>query len=145
MEKKDISSRRHEINLAVSFHFSAAHTYYIEHWSREKNREVFGEFYSTIPHGHNYRMIIIVHGTTHENSGMVVNFNELEKRILMMVVDEMDHKFLNKDIEYFTQHVPTTENIVLYVWNKLSGAIEPLQLRSVRVYEDEYLFAECLG
>ena len=141
MEKPDISCIE-EIILSVSFHFSAAHAYYISELNKEKNKTLFGNYYSVTPHGHNYLMIISVRGNPNRKSGMVINFNELEDRINALVVVELDNKYLNTDVKYFKNNIPTTENIAIFVWNTLLNNLESFTLHSVRIYEHESLYVE---
>lgn len=35
------------------------------------------------------------------------------------VLDEVDHKNLDKDVVYFKSNVSTTENLIVYLWNEL--------------------------
>ena len=141
MERKDLPEMN-ALDLSVSFQFSAAHTYSISEWDQEKNKHVFANNYSATPHGHNYKMIVTIRGNPDKTSGMVINFDRLEELVSSLVVQELDHKFLNEDVGYFQIHMPTTENVALYVWNKLTGNLESFSLRSVRIYEDESLYAE---
>lgn len=143
MEKKSVSPIN-DLNLSVSFQFSAAHTYYISKWDIEKNKQVFGKDYSMTPHGHNYKMIVTIRGNPDKNSGMVINFDKLEEIISNLVIHELDHKFLNENVEYFKIHMPTTENIAIYVWNKLFDSLDLFALHSVKIYEDESLYAEVI-
>lgn len=59
----------------------------------------------------------------------------------------MDHKCLDKDIEYFATRPSTVENIAVYVWKLLEPLIpkEKCSLSKVKVHETENIFAVYKG
>lgn len=83
-------------------------------------------------HGHNWRVEIIVKSAQLDNIGMVLDFKLLKQK-LGLVLEEMDHKYLNK-LVYFKRTNPTSENIAKYIYRKLIKQI-PL-LSSVTVWEN---------
>jgi len=83
-------------------------------------------------HGHNWRIEVIVKSEELNNIGIVVDFKELKQK-LNAVLEEMDHKYLNK-LSYFKKVNPTSENIAKYIYKKLVIQI-PL-LDSVTVWEN---------
>lgn len=52
---------------------------------------------------------------------MVIDFDEIEQIVKATVLDRLDHSSLNDFIEN-----PTSENIVLWIWNRLESAFEGL-------------------
>jgi 6-pyruvoyltetrahydropterin/6-carboxytetrahydropterin synthase len=52
-------------------------------------------------------------------------------------VEPFDHTFLNKDIPYFAEVVPTAENIALYISNLLRSPVQKLgaKLHKVKLIE----------
>lgn len=83
-------------------------------------------------HGHNWRVEIVIKSEELDDIGLVLDFKSLKKE-LHAVLDEMDHKYLNK-LAYFRKVNPTSENIAKYIYNKLKIKI-PL-LSSVIVWEN---------
>ena len=55
------------------------------------------------------------------------------------IMENMDHKNLDKDIEYFKDHTSTVENIAIYIWNLIEPHLsqEKCALQKVKVYETE--------
>ncbi|NIM20619.1 MAG: 6-carboxytetrahydropterin synthase [Candidatus Latescibacteria bacterium] len=123
--------------------FCAAHRYYDQSLSSEKNREQFGPCVNT--HGHNYELEVTVVGEPDEKTGMVVNLTSLDAIVKKRVIDILDHKNLNVDIEEFKSVVPTTEMIARYAWMRLENCIEGATLYRVRLYEDPTLFVDYYG
>ena len=60
-----------------------------------------------------------------------------------LVIDKLDHKHLNVDIEYFATVNPTVENISTAIFEWLDGQFDTAQLQSVKVFETPKTWAEC--
>ena len=127
--------------LTKRIEFAAAHRYLKPEWDEAKNRAVFGPCYNPPAHGHNYMVEVTVVGEVDAKTGMVVNLFDL-KRILLDVLEEFDHKNLNLDMAYFKDRIPTSENLARLLWTKLEVQKDIGTLHTVRLYEDEDLYAE---
>jgi 6-pyruvoyltetrahydropterin/6-carboxytetrahydropterin synthase len=127
--------------LTKRIEFAAAHRYIKADWDEAKNREVFGPCYNPPAHGHNYMVEVTVVGEVDPKTGMVVNLFDL-KRVLLDVLEEFDHKNLNLDMSYFTDRIPTSENLARLLWTKLEMQQDIGRLHALRLYEDEDLYAE---
>jgi 6-pyruvoyltetrahydropterin/6-carboxytetrahydropterin synthase len=127
--------------LTKRIEFAAAHRYIKPEWDEAKNRAVFGLCYNPPAHGHNYMVEVTVLGEVDPKTGMVVNLFDL-KRVLLDVLEEFDHKNLNLDMLYFTDRIPTSENLARLLWTKLELQKEIGTLHTIRLYEDEDLYAE---
>ncbi|AFY58037.1 6-pyruvoyl-tetrahydropterin synthase [Rivularia sp. PCC 7116] len=115
-----------EAYLTVGTHFSAAHRLASPKLSKEENLEIYGKCARPHGHGHNYHLEITVKGEIAERTGMLVDLGALNKVIDDYVLEPFDHTFLNKDIPYFAEIVPTAENIALYISNTLREPIAKL-------------------
>lgn len=86
-------------------------------------------------HGHNWIVEIVVKSAQLDNIGMVLDFKYLKKK-LNVVLEQMDHKYLNK-LDYFKKANganPTSENIAKYIYKKLKPQIA--LLNCVTVWEN---------
>jgi len=126
-----------EAYLTVNTHFSAAHRLAHVDLSFEENSEIFGKCARINGHGHNYHVDITVKGDIHPRTGMIVDLVALQETIDRLIIQPMDHSFLNKDLPYFERVVPTAENIAAYMVKTLQGPIADLgaQLYKVKLYE----------
>jgi 6-pyruvoyltetrahydropterin/6-carboxytetrahydropterin synthase len=115
-----------EAYLTVGTHFSAAHRLALPELSFEENSEIYGKCARPNGHGHNYHLEVTVKGEIHPKTGMLVELTELHKVIEDVVVEPFDHTFLNKDIPYFANVVPTAENIAVYIAQLLKMPIQEL-------------------
>ena len=80
--------------------FSAAHRMYREEWTDEKNREVYGKCSNPNWHGHNYVLWVTVKGEPSDNNGFVINAGILKEIILNRVVNKLDHRNMNLDVDF---------------------------------------------
>ncbi|MBE9169251.1 6-carboxytetrahydropterin synthase [Pleurocapsales cyanobacterium LEGE 06147] len=122
-----------EAFLTVKTHFSAAHRLALPHLSYEENSAIYGKCARPNGHGHNYHLEVTVAGEIDPRTGMLVDLSALQKAIDDYVVEPFDHTFLNKDIPYFAEVVPTAENIALYIAQLLQEPIGKLGAELDRV------------
>lgn len=122
--------------------FSATHVYRVPDWSEEENRRVFGLCSNPHGHGHDYALELMVRGPIDPRTGMVVNITEVERVAGKVVDGELDGKFLDREVPYFYKRIPTTENIVSFLWDALDGKLPGCELYRIRLRENPYLFSE---
>ena len=133
------------ILLTRKAEFSASHYYWIDSWTDDENRRVFGKCSNRNGHGHNYTLEVTVKGEIDPNTGFVVDLKELKDVMEREVVSVYDHRHLNLEVPEFKTAQPTTENIAIAVWKRLEGKIAGASLHRVRVYEMPDLFADYYG
>ncbi|MCB0343431.1 MAG: 6-carboxytetrahydropterin synthase [Pseudobdellovibrionaceae bacterium] len=129
--------------LSRRVYFSSAHQYYQPQWSEQKNQEIYGDLYSPHGMGHNFALEAYVEGAIDPVTGMIINMADFDQ-ILKEAVKPLDHRFLNKDVPYFFNTVPTLENIAVYCFERISESLKPtsLQLLKVRVYEGDDVWVD---
>lgn len=127
--------------------FSAAHRMFRQDWSDEKNREVFGKCSNPNWHGHNYILWVTVKGEPSPEHGFVMNINILKKIITEKVIEKLDHRNINLDVDFMKGRITTTENLAIAVWNELKPAIEKAGalLHCVKIEETENNYIEYYG
>lgn len=125
--------------------FSSAHFYWVDAWTAEENRRVFGKCANREGHGHNYTLEVTVAGEIDPVSGFVVDLKELKDIMEREVVSVYDHRHLNHEVPEFKKLMPTTENIAVAIWRRLEGKVPHATLQRVRVYETPDLFVDYEG
>ncbi|HIA36447.1 MAG TPA: 6-carboxytetrahydropterin synthase [Flavobacteriales bacterium] len=128
-------------------HFCASHKLYVQEWSEEKNREIFGKCSNPNGHGHNYSIYVTVKGEVDSKTGFLINLKIISKLIQDYILEKIDHKDFNLDVEFMKGIIPTTENITREIWRKLEGPINELscQLHCIKLQETEKNYAEYYG
>ncbi len=126
--------------------FNAAHQLWVKDWSTKKNFEVFGKCANTNFHGHNYTLFVTVKGTPDVHTGFITNAADLSKLIKDVITEKLDHKNLNMDVDFIPEGMqPTTENLVVCIWNELVPHITDCSLHAIRLHETENIYAEYFG
>lgn len=133
----DYQGKAMEAMLTIQTHFSAAHRLALPQLTQEENAEIYGKCARPHGHGHNYQLEVTVAGEIDSRTGMLVDLEKLQKVIDDLIVEPFDHTFLNKDIPYFAEVVPTAENIALYAAQLLQQPIGELgaELDKVKLVE----------
>jgi 6-pyruvoyltetrahydropterin/6-carboxytetrahydropterin synthase len=121
-----------DVRVTRRLHFSAAHRLYREDWSDERNAEVFGDCSNPHWHGHNYELEVTVAGPVDPETGFVVDLKHLRDLVQDRVVKDVDHRNLNLEVPWLSDVNPTTENLVVAVWERLEGEL-PAGVRLDRV------------
>lgn len=128
--------------LSRKLSFSAMHSYRIEHWTEEQNEAIFGPCANKNGHGHDYTLEVMVKGKLDSQSGIVVNITDIDKVAKSFVEEKLNGKYLNKENDFFKENIPTTENVVSYIWDALDGKLENCQLHKIRLRESDFLYSE---
>jgi len=130
--------------LTVQTHFAAAHRLAREDLPQTENEKIFGKCARPNGHGHNYIVDITVKGKINPRTGMICDLSALNSLINDLIVEPFDHTFLNKDIPYFADCVPTAENIALHISDKLTSPIKAIgaNLHKIRLQESPNNAAE---
>ena len=132
------------IYLTKEYKFCAAHRYWNEQWSDKKNKEVFGDDVKI--HGHNYDLLVTVKGEINNDSGFIIDIKNLNKIISKHVISLFDHSQIEKDIDWFLDKQPSTENMVIFIWNQISDKIpSEASLYSIKLRETATMFTEYYG
>lgn len=125
--------------------FNAAHKLWVKEWSDDKNIQVFGKCANKNWHGHNYILEVTISGVPDPITGFIMDVKELAKIINVQVIEHLDHSNLNLDVPFLQGLMPTTENLVVVIWNRLKDNIPNGQLHKIKLVETDKIFAEYLG
>lgn len=130
-------------------HFNAAHKLYNPNWSEEKNKEIFGPCANANWHGHNFEIIVTVKGQPDPDTGFVVDLKQLSTLIRKEIIQKVDHKNLNMDVDFMKGKMASTEILTMEFWKilvpKLSSITSVGKLHSIKVYETPRNFVEYFG
>ena len=127
--------------------FNAAHRLFREEYSDEKNMEVFGKCSNPNWHGHNYHLYVTVKGDVNPDTGFLVNLKELSKIIKEYVIEKVDHKNINIEVDFMQGKLASSENLAIGIWEQIEGQINKLgaEMHCVKLYESENNIVEYFG
>ncbi|MDX1439463.1 MAG: 6-carboxytetrahydropterin synthase [Rubricoccaceae bacterium] len=124
------------VYITRKVHFNAAHRLHNPEKSDEWNRETFGKCNNPNGHGHNYELEVTVAGDPDSLTGYVIDLSELKRIVEDRVVDKLDHRNLNLDVDFLSGILPSTENVAVAIWRQLADAIpEPADLYEITLRE----------
>lgn len=127
--------------------FNAAHRLYREDWSDEQNLSVYGACSNPNWHGHNYNLFVTVKGEINPDMGYVTDLKKLSLLIREKVIDRIDHRNVNLEVEFMQGKVASTENMVMAIWDVLKECVKELgvELHKIRLEETENNAVEYYG
>ncbi len=127
--------------------FSAAHRLFQTQLTDEENFELYGQCSHPNWHGHNYELFVTVKGEVNPQTGYVLNLKTLSKILKEKVIDKLDHRNLNVDVDFLEGKIPSTENLAIAIWACIQTDIKALgaELHSIKVQESENNFVEYKG
>jgi 6-pyruvoyltetrahydropterin/6-carboxytetrahydropterin synthase len=125
--------------------FNAAHRVYNPSFSDARNEETFGKCNNPNWHGHNYELEVSVEGDIDEQTGYVLDLAKLRDIVEREIIDKVDHRNMNLDVEFMNGIIPTAENIVVQFWRILEPAVKPAKLTRLVLRETENNYVEYTG
>ncbi len=125
--------------------FCAAHRLHNPAMPDEWNIEQYGVCNHKHWHGHNYTLEVSVLGEPDPQTGFTLNLTTLKKLLNEVIVSRCDHKNFNRDVDFMNGIIPSTENLVIAIWNQLEPHIKQGKLYSVRLHETDNNYAEYRG
>lgn len=127
-------------------HFNAAHKLFNPKWDKERNEIVFGKCANENWHGHNYELYVTIKGEINAETGFLFDVKILSLLIKQFVLDKLDHKNLNVDVDFLTGQMCSTENLVIAIWKQLKPRLPPqVELHSLKLYETPRIYVEYFG
>jgi len=125
--------------------FSASHRLHNPNFTDEENNRIFGKCNSPNGHGHNYILEIVIAGEINEKTGYLIDLKLLKDIIREYIIEKVDHKNLNFDVDFLDGIITTTENLAVQIWKILENKIPTGRLFAVRISETENNFFEYRG
>lgn len=127
--------------------FCAAHKLFREDWSTAQNEAVFGKCSNPNWHGHNYELFVTVKGEVNPETGFLIDLKRMKQIMLREVIDKLDHKNVNLDVDFMAGKRASTEVIAIAIFDVLRPCFEQegVTLHAVKLYETENNFVEYFG
>ena len=135
---KSAAQNRMSTSLHRAAYFSCGYAYNMPEKSESENQKVYGPLWSSAGLGRNFRFEASFTGSIDPLSGMIVNLRDIDQW-LKKVTEQLDHRFLNTDVEYFKVKVPTPENIARFIFFEIQKQLPSngVKLSHVRLFEND--------
>ena len=127
--------------------FNAAHRIFNKDWSDEKNFKVYGKCANPNWHGHNYVLYVTIKGDIQDKTGYVADLKSVSNIIQERVIEKIDHKNINLEVDFMNGRIASAENIAIAIWEQLEFPIRKLgaELYCLKLEETENNFVEYYG
>ena len=119
------------VHIIRRVEFCASHRLHNPNFPDAKNDAIYGKCNNPNGHGHNYVLEVTVGGRVDPQTGMVMDLKQLKALLEEVVVEKVDHKHLNLDVDFMEGVIPTAENIVVGLW----GLVQPRLPRGCKLVE----------
>lgn len=135
------------IHITRRERFCAVHMLRNVKWDDKKNLEIFGKCSNPNWHGHNFELFVTVKGEVDPTTGFVINLKELSKVIDERVIQKIDHKNINLDVDFMRGKMASSEVLAISIWEELELEIKKLGgiLHCVKLVETENNYVEYYG
>jgi 6-pyruvoyltetrahydropterin/6-carboxytetrahydropterin synthase len=119
------------------FHFSSSHRVFNPELSDEENLKIYGKCSNPNGHGHNYVMDVTVSGEINEDTGFVMDLTDIKLIVEEKIINKVDHKNMNIDVDFMKGVLPSTENIARKFWEQIESMINTSnrKLYSIKISE----------
>lgn len=134
-----------KVKVTRRVHFSAAHRLHSDRLSAEENARIYGLCNSPNFHGHNYELDITVEGEVDPQTGYVIDLGDIKAIAAEYVVDDLDHRNLNEDVSWLDGVIPSTENLVVRIWERLVDRLPSGKLARLVLWETPRNYVEYEG
>lgn len=134
-----------EVTVTRRMHFNAAHRVHNPALSDEENERLFGRCNNPNWHGHNYILDVSVAGPIEVRTGYVMDLAALKRVVQETVIDKIDHRNFNLDVDFMRGVIPTAENIVVGCWKVLAPRVAPARLVRLVLWETPNNYVEYEG
>jgi 6-pyruvoyltetrahydropterin/6-carboxytetrahydropterin synthase len=141
----EIKTESFMLYVTKRMEFSASHRLYNPTYSDAKNEEVYDKCNNFHGHGHNYVLEVTVKGVPDPDTGYVIDLKKLKKIISEVIIDKVDHKHLNYDVDFYKNVIPTVENMVVIIWRVLEDKLPSGKLHKIKIYETPNSIVEYFG
>ena len=125
------------------FYFCASHRYGNPQMTEAENQAAFGKDLNI--HGHNYTLTVSISGDINPATGFIVDLGHVKDIVNKHVIDLIDHSQIETDIPWFKNKQPSTENMVVWIWDQIAKHLKEGSLHRVRLNETPTIFTDYHG
>ena len=122
------------ISLNRTYEFSSAHRLHASELSAEQNLQIYDMCNNLQGHGHDYRLEVSLQGEPDQKTGMIFALDDMDN-LVRQVLDRLDHRHLDKEVDFFKTHVSTGEVIIQYLWDELNKIFPADMLYYLKLWE----------
>ncbi|KAA3610183.1 MAG: 6-carboxytetrahydropterin synthase [Calditrichaeota bacterium] len=123
-----------KVSLTRKYMFSAAHRLDSPFLNEADNIEIYEKCNNINGHGHDYTLEVTICGKPNNLTGMILPLPEFDQNV-KDVINKIEHKHINKEVEYFQNRISTAEYIIQYLWDELNKSLPENLLHHLKLWE----------
>jgi len=132
----------HNMTLSRVYEFSSAHRLHTPKLSDNENLLIYDKCNNINGHGHDYRLEVSIIGKPNNKTGMIISLNDFDARV-NNVLNNLDYKHLDKEVEFFETNLSSGEIIIQYLWSELENQFPENMLFHLKLWETNNNYFEC--
>ena len=74
-----------------------------------------------------------------------MKLEDLKKIVKERVISKLDHSQFEKDISWFKGKQPSTENLVVFIWESIAPHLKDCALHRIRLVETPTIYTDYYG
>lgn len=125
-------------NLHITFNrvyqFSSAHRLHSPALTGKENIDVYDKCNNINGHGHDYRLEVSIKGKPDNKTGMILQLEKFDQNV-KKVLDKVDYKHLDKEVEFFKSNLSSGEIIIQFLWQELQLLFPDDMLFHLKLWE----------
>jgi 6-pyruvoyltetrahydropterin/6-carboxytetrahydropterin synthase len=123
------------------YEFSAAHRLHSKQLSDKENETLYAKCNNFYGHGHDYKIEVVITGRIDKTTGMIIPLPKMDA-VVKGLLNELDHKHFNYEIDFFKENIPTGEVIIKWLWDELDKRFEENMLTYLKLWETKNNYFE---
>jgi len=123
-----------KISLTKKYEFSSAHRLNSGFLNKSENVNIYDKCNNLNGHGHDYVVWVTVKGKPDIKTGMIIAIENLDEKV-NGVLNLLDYKHLDKEVDFFKDEISTAENIIQFIWKKMENEFENIELAHLKIWE----------
>ena len=94
---------------------------------------------------HKYVLEVSITGPIDPDSGWLVDLKHLNEIVKNYVVELLDHSQIERDIDWFKDKQPSSENILIWAWDEIFQRLKQGNLQKLRLVETHSIHTDYYG
>ena len=87
----------------------------------------------------------MVTGSINHETGFIVDLSQLKDVVQKNVIDTLDHSQFDVEVDWFKDKQPSTENLVIFIWDQIVRDFDSSKLHRIRLHETPTIFTDYYG
>ena len=116
------------------YRFTSAHRLHSGRLTDAQNVDIYDKCNNLHGHGHDYTVEVALRGYPDPDTGMIIPLEDFDRNV-DTVLNQLDYKHLNYEVEFFKTNLSTGEVIIQFLWDELEKVFPAGMLYHLKLWE----------